>query len=183
MVTRMDRVDSAIFSLPSEQILLSQPRIGTEVHPPKMGDLGRLPAGQTVVPAHRGDDPDIDGESFQLAGAKEQDAVGDLLSDARQMEQPGFGRGVGQPFRFLQPAGVLSEKPGGLVHIAGPEAQLAGPQLGFGERGELGPGREPVERVVPNALALSALAVRTSVPPNCSACAKVPLWPIGPAWW
>lgn len=71
----------------------------------EVGDLRRLPTGEAVAALHRLDDPHVDGESFEPAGAEEEHAVGDFFADARERAETFLRDGVGS-------ISVASSQPG-----------------------------------------------------------------------
>jgi len=117
----------------------------------EMGDLGRLPALQPVMPGHRLDDPDVDGKGLEAPAAVQQDAVRDFFANAGQQAQAGARLPVGQRLRCFQPTRMGGKKPGGLVDMAGAKTELARAQPGFGHAGEPIPGRREPLQAVPGA--------------------------------
>ena len=73
---------SAELAFPAEQILLGEAGEGAEVRAAEVGDLGGLPAVETVAAGEGFQDPGVDGEGLELAGAEEEHAVGDFFADA-----------------------------------------------------------------------------------------------------
>jgi len=108
----------------------------------EVGDLRRLPTGEAVAALHRLDDPHVDGERFEPAGTEEEHAVGDFFADARERAETFLRDGVGECFGCFEPAGMRGEKLRGLGNVACAETEEAGAEGGFGDSGELGPGRE-----------------------------------------
>lgn len=113
-----------------------------EVNAAEVSDLGGFPASETVALRHGFDDPRVDGERFESSGAKQEDAVGDLFTDAGERAETVFGGGVGERFGFVEPAGMRSEELGGFGNVTGAETEQAGAEIAFGDARELGPGRE-----------------------------------------
>ena len=110
-----------------------------EVSATEMGDLRWFPIAELVAAGHRFDHPGIDGKCGEMTTAEEEHAVGDFLANSGQREEPRFGGGVRECAGFFEPAGTGTQKFCGAEDVAGAEAELAGPKLFFGGRGELIP--------------------------------------------
>ena len=104
-------------AFPGEKVLLGEAGGGAEVGAAEMGDLSGRPASELVAPGHGFDHPRVDGEGFELTGAKEEHAVGDFFADAGEREEAGFGLDVGQCGGLVQPTGVRGQKLGGAGDI------------------------------------------------------------------
>ena len=117
----------------------------TEVGATEVGDLRRLPVGERVAAFHGLDDPHVDGERFESAGAEEEDAVGDFFADAGERAEALFRGSVGERLGFLEPAGMRGDPVRSLRNVTGAEAEEAGAELGFGHRGELRPSGEAMD--------------------------------------
>ena len=127
-----------------EEVLLGEAGVGAEVGAAEVGDLGGFPVVEAVAADHGFDDPGIDGEGFEAAGAEEEDAIGDFFADAGEGEEAGFGFGVGGVFGGGEPGGVGGEEAGDGGDVAGTETEGTGTKLVFGYGGEFGPGGEAV---------------------------------------
>lgn len=130
-----------------EEVLLGEAGERAEVDAAEMRDLGGFPAVEAVTAGHGFDDPRVDGEGFEFAGAEEEDAVGDFFADAGEGAEAFFRGGVGERFGFVEPAGVRGEELGGFGNVAGAETEEAGAEIAFGDVRELGPGRQAVGEV------------------------------------
>lgn len=125
-----------------EEVLLGEAGEGAEMGAAEVGDLGGFPAFETVALGHGFDDPGIDGEGFEFSGAEEEDAVGDFFADTGKGAEALLRGSVGKGFGFFEPAGMRGEKLRGVVNVARAETEEAGAEIGFGDGGELGPGRQ-----------------------------------------
>ena len=76
------RARRPVGAFPGEEVLWGEDGGGAEVGAAELGDMGGGRVGELVAPGHGFDHPRVDGEGFELASAKAEDAVGDFSPDA-----------------------------------------------------------------------------------------------------
>jgi hypothetical protein len=120
-----------------KQELLSVTSPGTEMSGrefPEFTSRNR-PAGKVIVAQGAGD-PDVDRKGAGLIAAEEQDAIGDLGSDAGQFEELGAGLLEGEGAQGQEIEVATNDAPGRFVEVPGAETHAALAQVGFGGAGD-----------------------------------------------
>ena len=81
-------------------------------------------------------DPDIDGEGAEALEGKEEDAVGDLFSDAGEAAELAAGFIIGEGAQGFEIEFAGGDHAGGFEEIAGAVAEGAGAEVWLSEGGE-----------------------------------------------